>query len=142
MNSRIITALAISAGLALVITGVFYQVALRDAGSKEVPMSEVVTAAKDLEVGSEIQPGDPESKPGRPVTSPTGLTRISSWLLAVSRPAEFLLRSLCLIGGWLLPAPASASPRRFPTECGPCRFALTTSTAWPASSCPRPVWTC
>ena len=58
MNSRIITALAISAGLALVITGVFYQVALRDAGSKEVPMSEVVTAAKDLEVGSEIQPGD------------------------------------------------------------------------------------
>jgi pilus assembly protein CpaB len=58
MNSRIITALAISAGLALVITGVFYQVALRDAGAQEVPMSEVVTAVKDLEVGSEIQAGD------------------------------------------------------------------------------------
>ncbi len=63
MNSRIVTALAISAGLALVITGVFYQIALRDASSKEVPMSEVVTAAKDLEVGSEIQPGDLRVEP-------------------------------------------------------------------------------
>lgn len=58
MNSRIVTALAISAGLALVITGVFYQVALRDSGRKEAPMAEVVMAAKDLEVGAEIQPGD------------------------------------------------------------------------------------
>lgn len=58
MNSRIITALAISAGLALVITGVFYQVALRDKSGGVVAMSEVVVAAKDLEVGSEIQPGD------------------------------------------------------------------------------------
>jgi pilus assembly protein CpaB len=63
MNSRIVTALAISAGLALVITGVFYQIALRDAGAKEVPMSEVVTATKDLEVGSEIQPGDLRVEP-------------------------------------------------------------------------------
>lgn len=58
MNSRIVTALAVSAGLALVITGIFYQVALRDASAKEVPMSEIVIAAKDLEVGSEIQPAD------------------------------------------------------------------------------------
>lgn len=63
MNSRIVTALAISAGLALVITGVFYQIALRDTGAKEVPMSEVVTAAKDLEVGSEIQAGDLRVEP-------------------------------------------------------------------------------
>lgn len=58
MNSRVVTALAISAGLALVITGVFYQIALRDTGNEAVPMSEVVTAAKDLEIGSEIQAGD------------------------------------------------------------------------------------
>ena len=63
MNSRIVTALAISAGLALVITGVFYQVALRDASAREAPMSEVVTAAKDLEVGSEIQPSDLRVEP-------------------------------------------------------------------------------
>lgn len=63
MNTRIVTALAISAGLALVITGVFYQIALRDTGAKEVPMSEVVTAAKDLEVGSEIQAGDLRVEP-------------------------------------------------------------------------------
>jgi pilus assembly protein CpaB len=63
MNSRIITALAISAGLALVITGVFYQIALRDAGGKKEPMSEVVMAAKDLEVGSKIQPGDLRVEP-------------------------------------------------------------------------------
>jgi len=63
MNSRIITALAISAGLALVITGVFYQVALRDAAGEETPMSEVVMAAKDLEIGSEIQPGDLRVEP-------------------------------------------------------------------------------
>ena len=63
MNSRIIAALAISAGLALVITGVFYQVALRDAGGGKVPMSEVVMAAKDLEVGSLIQPGDLRVEP-------------------------------------------------------------------------------
>lgn len=63
MNSRIVTALAISAGLALVITGVFYQVALRDATAREIPMSEVVIAATDLEVGSEIQPGELRVKP-------------------------------------------------------------------------------
>ena len=63
MNSRVVTALAISAGLALVITGVFYQIALRDTGAQEVPMSEVVTAAKDLEVGAEIQAGDLRVEP-------------------------------------------------------------------------------
>jgi pilus assembly protein CpaB len=72
MNSRIVTALAISAGLALVITGVFYQIALRDAGDKEVPMSEVVTAAKDLEIGSEIQPGDLRVEPWPAAKLPAG----------------------------------------------------------------------
>jgi pilus assembly protein CpaB len=72
MNSRIVTALAISAGLALVITGVFYQVALRDAGGRDVPMSEVVTAVKDLEVGSEIQPGDLRVEPWPSAKLPEG----------------------------------------------------------------------
>lgn len=72
MNSRIVTALAISAGLALVITGIFYYVALRDAGSKVMPMTEVITAVKDLEVGSEIQPGDLRVEPWPAAKLPEG----------------------------------------------------------------------
>lgn len=72
MNSRIVTALAISAGLALVITGIFYYVALRDVGVKDVPMSEIVIAVKDLEVGSEIQPGDLRVEPWPSAKLPEG----------------------------------------------------------------------
>lgn len=72
MNSRIVTALAISAGLALVITGIFYYVALRDAGSKAMPMTEVITAVKDLEVGSEIQAGDLRVEPWPAAKLPQG----------------------------------------------------------------------
>lgn len=72
MNSRIVTALAVSAGLALVITGIFYYVALRDAGGRAVPMSEVITAVKDLEVGSEIQPGDLRAEPWPSAQLPEG----------------------------------------------------------------------
>lgn len=60
MNSRIVLALAVSAGMALLVTGVFYQIAMRgrtaeaaDAGSVEV-----VVAVKDLEVGSIITAAD------------------------------------------------------------------------------------
>lgn len=60
MNSRIVLAIAISAGMALLVTGVFYRMAVRgDAtGATEVGMSEIVVAVRDLEVGSQIQVSD------------------------------------------------------------------------------------
>ena len=60
MNSRFILALAISAGMALVVTGVFYQIAMRGSSSPspEVESSEVVVATKDLEIGATIEAGD------------------------------------------------------------------------------------
>jgi len=60
MNSRFVLALAISAGMAFLVAGIFYQVAIRgqspDSGPAEV--KEVVVATKDLEIGSTIQPSD------------------------------------------------------------------------------------
>ena len=56
MNSRIVLALAVSAGMALLVTGVFYQIAMRgkSAATEEVSVTEVVVAVKDLEIGSQI----------------------------------------------------------------------------------------
>jgi pilus assembly protein CpaB len=60
MNSRVILALAVSAGMALLVTGVVYQLALSGGSSQkeEVAMTEVVVAAKDLDIGAGIQPTD------------------------------------------------------------------------------------
>jgi len=57
MNTRIVLAIAISAGMALLVTGVFYQMAVRgdSAANTPVGMSEIVVAVRDLEVGSQIQ---------------------------------------------------------------------------------------
>ena len=61
MNSRVILALAISAGMALLVTGIFYQVAVRgrDDGPALVAADrEVVVAAKDLSIGAAIESQD------------------------------------------------------------------------------------
>ena len=59
MNSRFVLALVISAGMALLVTGIFYQITMRGGeGPAETPTTEVVTAAKDLEVGARITAGD------------------------------------------------------------------------------------
>jgi len=56
MNSRFVLALAISAGMALLVTGIFYQIAMRGPSTpvEEVGMTEIVVAVKDLEIGSSI----------------------------------------------------------------------------------------
>lgn len=58
MNSRFVLALVISAGMALLVTGIFYQLTIGDPAPAEAPTTEVVTAAKDLEVGASITPAD------------------------------------------------------------------------------------
>ena len=57
MNSRIVLALAISAGMALLVTGIFYQVAVRVQGNpvQQVEMLEIVVAGQDLEIGAAIE---------------------------------------------------------------------------------------
>lgn len=64
MNSRFVLALVVSAGMALLVTGIFYQITMRD-GDKpaEAPSTEVVTAAKDLEIGARITPADLRVEP-------------------------------------------------------------------------------
>ncbi len=126
MNSRIVRALAISAGLALVITGIFYYVALRDAGVRDVPMSEVVIAVKDLEVGSEIQPGDLRVEPWPSAQLPEGAHQVSSWSSVVFRSAASLRRNPFSTDAWPRLARAWGLPPKFRTECGRCRFASTT----------------
>ena len=59
MNSRFVLALVISAGMALMVTGVFYQITKGGGEAPaEAPSTEVVTAAKDLEVGARITAAD------------------------------------------------------------------------------------
>lgn len=60
MNSRFVLALGVSAGLALLVSLIFYQVALRGrpAEVEEVEMVEIVTATKDLSIGATITPAD------------------------------------------------------------------------------------
>ena len=60
MNSRIVLAIALSAGMALLVTGVFYRVAVGGDSPAAEPlgMTEIVVAVKDLEVGSQIQVDD------------------------------------------------------------------------------------
>ncbi len=64
MNSRFVLALVISTGMALLVTGIFYQITSRgDGGGEETPTTEVVTASKDLEVGARITPSDLRVEP-------------------------------------------------------------------------------
>ena len=64
MNSRFVLALVISAGMALLVTGIFYQITMRGSESQaETPTTEVVTAAKDLEIGASIAAGDLRVEP-------------------------------------------------------------------------------
>ena len=65
MNSRFVLALVISAGMALMVTGVFYQITKGGGGAAPAaaPSTEVVTAAKDLEVGARITPADLRLEP-------------------------------------------------------------------------------
>lgn len=74
MNSRFALALAISAGMALVVTGVFYQIAVRgrSPSAAKVETREVVVAVKDLEVGSSIQPTDLRLEPWPATKLPDG----------------------------------------------------------------------
>jgi pilus assembly protein CpaB len=59
MNSRFVLALVISAGMALMVTGVFYQITKGGGETPAAaPSTEVVTAAKDLEVGARITAAD------------------------------------------------------------------------------------
>jgi pilus assembly protein CpaB len=59
MNSRFVLALVVSAGMALLVTGIFYQITIRG-GDKPAaaPSTEVVMAAKDLEIGAKITSAD------------------------------------------------------------------------------------
>ena len=73
MNSRIVIALAVSAGMALLVTGIFYQVALSGGPSAEAaPMTEVVTAVKDLEIGATITAKDLRLEPWPTSNLPKG----------------------------------------------------------------------
>ncbi len=73
MNSRIVVALAVSAGMALAVTGVFYQVALRGGPSAAAtPTSEVVLAVKDLEIGSTVAAKDLKLEPWPTANLPAG----------------------------------------------------------------------
>ena len=60
MNSRIVLAIAVSAGMALLVTGVFYQIAMRGRSGEgsDQGVSEIVVAVRDLEVGSIIGVSD------------------------------------------------------------------------------------
>ena len=65
MNSRVALALAISAGMALVVSGIFYQVAVRGRSSVPAPVEigEVVVAARDLDIGAAIEATDLKVEP-------------------------------------------------------------------------------
>lgn len=73
MNSRIAIAIAVSAGMALLVTGIFYQVALRGGPKAEAaPTTEVVIAVKDLEIGSTVTAKDLKLEPWPSTKLPTG----------------------------------------------------------------------
>ena len=65
MNSRVALALAISAGMALVVSGIFYQVAVRGRSSSPEPveMGELVVAARYLGIGAAIEATDLKVQP-------------------------------------------------------------------------------
>ena len=65
MNSRVALALAISAGMALVVSGIFYQVAVRGRSSapETVEIGEVVVATRDLGIGAAIEATDLKVQP-------------------------------------------------------------------------------
>ncbi|MDA1314013.1 MAG: Flp pilus assembly protein CpaB [Acidobacteria bacterium] len=60
MNPRVMLALAVSAGMALIVAGVFYQIAVRDQANpvEQVALQEVVVAAKELNTGATIEVAD------------------------------------------------------------------------------------
>jgi pilus assembly protein CpaB len=60
MNPRIVMALSISAGMALLVSAIFYQIAIRGRGApvEQVEMREIVVPAKDLEIGAMIAATD------------------------------------------------------------------------------------
>lgn len=60
MNPRVMLALAVSAGMALIVAGVFYQIAVRDQANpvEQVSLQEVVVAAKELNTGATIEVAD------------------------------------------------------------------------------------
>jgi pilus assembly protein CpaB len=60
MNPRILLALAVSAGMALIVSAIFYQIAVRDQGqaTEEVVMTDIVVAAKDLNIGATVAASD------------------------------------------------------------------------------------
>ena len=65
MNPRFLLALVISAGVALVVSGIFYQIAVRDQGqeTEEVVMKEIVVATADLNIGATITAADLRMEP-------------------------------------------------------------------------------
>ena len=60
MNPRFLLALAISTGVALIVSAIFYQIAVRDqtAEVEEVVLKELVVATQDLNTGAVIQASD------------------------------------------------------------------------------------
>ena len=60
MNPRVVLALAVSAGMALIVSGIFYQIAVRDDGNstEEVTLREIVVAARQLNIGAIIASDD------------------------------------------------------------------------------------
>ncbi len=65
MNSRFVLALAISAGMALLVSGIFYQVTVRGRpeGPEPAGTREVVIATRDLDIGASIEPADLRLEP-------------------------------------------------------------------------------
>ena len=65
MNPRFLLALVISAGVALVVSGIFYQIAVRDQApeTEQVVMKEIVVATKDLNTGATIMAADLRMEP-------------------------------------------------------------------------------
>jgi pilus assembly protein CpaB len=60
MNPRMMLALAVSAGMALIVAGVFYQITVRDQANpaEELALQEVVVAARELNTGATIEIAD------------------------------------------------------------------------------------
>jgi pilus assembly protein CpaB len=72
MNSRFVLALAVSAGMALLVTGIFYQVAVGGGKPAAAPTTEVVVAAKDLEIGAALKPTELRMQPWPSALLPEG----------------------------------------------------------------------
>lgn len=60
MNPRVMLALAVSAGMALIVSAIFYQIAVRDRGDpvEQVSLQEVIVAARELNIGAIIDVAD------------------------------------------------------------------------------------